>query len=137
MIPIDAGGEFLDLLVGALPGGKGAGEESASLFSEDQDTAAAIFGIALNFEEAAALEWLQCSSEGSAIHREQRSDGSHRRGLGAIERHQQRELTIGEFEWTKFFVEAAGESACCTLDMQAKTAVFDHQRCDEWQRVCA
>lgn len=137
MIPIDSGGEFLDLFVGALPDGKGTDEEIASLFSEDEDTAAAIFGIALDFEEAAALEWLQCSSEGSAIHREQGSDGSHCRGLGPVEGHEQRELTIGEFEWTKFFVEAAGESAGCTLDMQTKAAVFDHQRCDEWQRVCA
>jgi len=119
--------------MGALPDGKCAGEQCATLVGEDEDAAAAIIGIALDFQEAAPLERLQCSSEGGAIHGEQGSDGSHCWRFGAVERHQQRELAVSEFERAKFLVEAAGESAGCTLDMQAETALFDHQRCFERQ----
>jgi hypothetical protein len=132
-VPVGLWRELLDGVMRFLPDRKSTGEKSASLFSEDEDAATTVIGIALDFEKAAALEWLQSSSEGSAIHRKQGSDRSHRWGLRTVEGHEQRELTIGEFEWAKFFVETAGESARCTLHVKAKTAVFYHQRCFERQ----
>src|SRR4029078_1245374 len=125
-----------NLLVSFEPNGKRAGEEGAPLLSEDEDAAAAILSIALDFEQAPALEGFEGGCESGAIHREQGSDGCHRRGLGAIERHEQRKLSIGEFKGTQFFVEAAAEGPGSALHMKAKTTVFDHQGFDEWQRVC-
>lgn len=133
-IPVGFWRELLDAFVRLLPDRKGTGEESASRFSEDEDATAPVVGVTLDFKKATPLEWLQCSSEGSAIHRKQGSDGSHRRRLRAVEGHEQRELTVGEFKRPKFFVEAAGEGARGTLHMKAKTAVFHHQCCFERQR---
>jgi hypothetical protein len=131
--PIDCWRELLNALVRLLPDGKRTGQESASLFSENEDAATAVVGIALDSKEASALEWFQCGSQSCAIHGEQGCDGSHRGRLRAVEGHEERELTVGEFEGTKFFIETPGKSTSCALHMQAKTAVFDHQCCFERQ----
>ena len=93
-------------------------------------------GSSGNLDQAAPLQRLQRGGEGGSIHGEQGSDRPHCRRLGAIERHQQGELSVGEFEGAKFFVEAPAKGARRTLHMEAKTSVLDHQCCLEGQRFC-
>ena len=134
LVPVDGWGELLDLFVCTLPRGKSAGEESASFLGEDENPAAAIVRVAGDLNQTAALERLECSSQSGAVHREQGSNRAHRRWFGTIERHEQRELSVGEVEGTEVFVEAARESTSCTLYVKAETSVFHHQRCFERQR---
>ena len=119
------------------PDRKGAGKQIASFVRENEDAAAAVFRVAFDSEQAAALQWLQCCGERGPIHGKQGSDWSHGRRFRPIKRHQQRELSVGQIEWAQFFVKAATESSRRALHVKAKTTVFDHQRCDEWQRVRA
>lgn len=94
-IPIHAGNQLFNIFVGALPDGQGTGEEAPSFFSENQDAAAAVGGVVVDFDEAAALKRLQRGGQGGSIHGQQRSDRSHRWRLGTIERHEQGELSVG------------------------------------------
>ena len=124
--PVDCRGELFNFLVGLEPDGKGASKESASFVGKDEDAAAAVVGIALDFKQATAFKWFQRGGKRGAIHCEQGSDRTHRGRLRAIERHKEGELPIGEFEGAKFFVETTAKGARCTLHMKAKTAIFDH-----------
>ena len=51
----------LDLIVRALPHGKSASEQVFPPGCEGQDAAAPIGGVLRDFDQAATLEWLQCS----------------------------------------------------------------------------
>src|SRR6185503_21164664 len=107
--------------MGALPNGKRAGQKCASLLSKNENAAAAIVGIGGNLDQIAALQRLQRGSESRAVHREQRSDWSHGRRLRSIQRHQQRELPVGEFKWCEFFIKSPTKCPGGTLHMQAET----------------
>jgi hypothetical protein len=111
--------------MGLFPHGHGRDEQGVGLGREVQTAAASIIGIGGDFDKAAALEGLEGSGEGGAIHREQRSDGGHAGRLRAIERHEQRELAVGKAERAESIVEAAREGAGRALDAEAEAAVAD------------
>lgn len=92
---------------GALPEGNGAGEEIPALGGEVEEAAAAVRRIGGDFEQTAARKGLEGGGKGGAIHAEESGNGRHAGWMGAMEGHEQRELTVGELEGTKCVVEAA------------------------------
>lgn len=137
LVPIDAGSELFNLFVGVLPDRKRASEQAAPFCGEDEDAAAAVGRIGFNLHQSAAFQRFQGRSQGGSIHRQQGSDRAHRRRLRPIERHEQRELTVSQFEGAQFFIESASQGARCTLHMKTKTTIFHHQSCLERQRFSA
>lgn len=67
-----AGGqEPFDFIMRGLPGGHGRSHGLFAFGGENEDAAAAVVGIGRDFDEAAALEWLEGGSERGAVHGEQ------------------------------------------------------------------
>jgi hypothetical protein len=108
-----------------FPHWHGRGEQCAAFPGQVQSATAAVFGGCCDFHEAAALEGLQCCGERRAIHGEERSNRGYAWRLRAIERHQQRELSVGKAERTQGVVEAAREGAGRALNVEAEAAVAD------------
>lgn len=108
-----------------LPHRDGRGEQGAAFGCEVQAAAATIFGIGGDGDEAAALEGLEGSGERGAVHGQQCSDGGHAGGLRAIERHQERELAVGEAQGAERFVETARQGTRRALDIETEAAVAD------------
>ena len=129
LLGISVGDELLDLAVGSLPLWNCMGKQGFPFGCELENATAAVGRVLGDLDQAAALQGLQCGGQGGAIHGEQRGDGAHGRGLGAVKGHQERELAVGEAEGTEDFVEAAGEGAGGPLDVKAETAVPDKQSC--------
>jgi hypothetical protein len=121
--------QLLDLVMDALPNGKRTGEQTLAIVGEDQDPASPIGAVVCNLDKSPSLERLQCGGQGGPVHRKQGCDGAHGWWLGAIQRHQERELAIGQAEGTENLVEAPAQHAGCTLDMKAETAVPNHNCC--------
>src|SRR4029079_1175804 len=113
--PVDRRGLVLNFLVRAEPDGKCAGKKGPARFREDENAAAAVIGIVRDLYQAAALQGLERGCKSRAVHCKQGSNGAHRRRLGAVERHEQGKVTIGEVEWSEFFIKAAPERARSTL----------------------
>ncbi len=123
-----AGGEeAFDVFVGALPDGNGARKDGCSTCSEGEQARAAVRGVGRDADEAAALEGLESGGQGGAVHGEQRGDGGHAGRFGAIERHHERELPVGEAGGAESFVEAAGEGAGGALDVEAEAGVANEE----------
>jgi hypothetical protein len=69
-VPVDAWGFAFHGVVGLLPDRESAGQEGASLVGEDQDAAAAVGRIFVDFDEATAFEGFERCSQRSAVYRE-------------------------------------------------------------------
>jgi hypothetical protein len=112
-------------VVGLAPDGVGPGEQVAALSGEEKDAAAAVFGIGVDFHEAAALEGLEGGGEGGAAHDQELGDWRHGRRLGAVESDEDGELAVGEAEGAEGHVEAASEGTGGALNEEAEAAVAD------------
>ena len=64
-------------------------------------------------------------SQRRAIHREERGYGGHSGGDRPIERHHQRELSVGQSDGAEGVVEAPCQCSRGSLHMQAEAAVSD------------
>jgi hypothetical protein len=124
-VGISIGNELLDLMVRLFPGRKRTSEQAFPLGSELQNAAAAIGGVLRHFEQSATFKRFQSSGQRGAIHGEQRGYWAHGRRLGAIQRHEKGELSIGKVEWTQDFVEAARQGASRALHMKTEATVAD------------
>jgi hypothetical protein len=120
---VTGGDELIDFVVCGLPDGKRTGEEVAAFGGEDEDAAAAVGRIGRYLDQAAALKWLEGGGKRGAIHGEQRGDRAHGRRVGAIERHEERELAVGEIEGAECLIETTGEGAGGALDVKAEAAI--------------
>jgi len=127
---------LFNFFVSALPYGNRTRQQGSPFVGEDENAAATVVRIGFDFDEAAALKRLQSGGQGGSIHGEQGSDGAHGRRLGTIERHEQGELPVGEFEGAQFLIETPGQGTCRTLHMETQTSVFDHESCFKGQRFC-
>jgi hypothetical protein len=106
-----------------LPNGNGAIKQPFALTRERQYPTAPVRWIPGHLDQSATFKRLQRGRQGGAIHGEQRRYCTHRRRLGTIESHQERELTISEVEWPQSFIEAPGQSAGGTLYVEAQTGI--------------
>ncbi len=109
--------------MGGSPDRKSAREKPTPFCGEEKDAAATVTGMGFDPDEATALQGLERGGKGGTVQREERCDGSHGRWFGAIERHKERELAVGESEGAQGFVEAAPEGPCCTLHVHAEAGV--------------
>ena len=114
---------MLDVAVKGEPDREGFGEQSSAGWGESQDTGAAVVWVGSYGEQAAALKRLQRGGEGGSIDGEQRGDSGHRDGAGPVQRHEQRELAVSEAERAEGVVEAAGEDAGGSLEVEAEAVV--------------
>jgi hypothetical protein len=135
-VPIYGAGSVFNLFVRALPLGDGARQQGASFFREDEDTAAAVVRVKLDFHESAAFQWLQGCCEGGSIHGQQGSDRPHRRRLRTVQRHQERKLAVGQIEGAQLFIEAPGQGPSGTLDVETETTIPNEEGCFVRQRFC-
>jgi len=111
--------------VGRFPDRQGVGEDLPSFFGEDEDAAAAVGGVRGDFDQAPALQRFERGGEGGTVHGEQVGDGAHGGWRGAVERHEQGELAVGQAEGAQDFVEASSQGTCRTLDVEAKAGIPD------------
>ena len=124
-----AGELLVDFLVSALPGGEGLREQCASVVREDQDTAAPVGRVGRNLDQTAALQRFEGGGQRCPVHGEEGGDRPHRGRIGPVERHQERELPVGESEWAQGFVEATSQGAGGPLDVKTEAAIPDHNGC--------
>lgn len=116
-----------------LPDGDSAGEQRPALRGEDEDAAAGVGLVRLHADEtgtdkAAAHERLEGGGEGGAVHGEKAGDGGHGRRRGAVQRHEQRELAVGEAERAEGRVKPAGQGAGGALHVKAEAMIPHEQR---------
>jgi hypothetical protein len=119
--------ELLDFLVRLLPDGNGACQQISAFGGELENAAAMVRGAGRYLDQAAAFERLQGGGERGPIHAEQGCHGADGRGLGAIERHQEGELAVGQAEGTKHLIESPGQGSGGALDVKAKAAIPDQK----------
>jgi hypothetical protein len=92
--------------------------------------AAAAVGLVLqDLNQAAPLEGLQSGRQRGAVHGKQRRNRAHRWGLGAIERHEEGKLSVGQAEGAQHFIESPRQGARRPLYVQAETTVPNQERC--------
>jgi len=103
--------------------------EQGPPFARERESAIALIGfIHGDLDQPAALKRFQIGGQGCAVHRKQLRHAADRRRLGPIERHQKRELAVGQCKRAERIVEAAGEGARGALHMQAQACVT-HTAC--------
>jgi len=111
-----------------FPHGKCFYEEAQAGRGEGEQAPAAVGGVGGDFDKAAALEGLEGGGEGGAVHGEEGGHGGHAGRIGAVERHHQGELAVGQSEGAEGVVEAARERTRGPLHVQAEAAVPDVDR---------
>ena len=119
------GEEAFGRRVPAPPQRGGRGQERSSGRRQAQAAAAFVHDVNRHLDEASAFERFEIGGERRAIHGQQTRNASQFRGLWAIERHQQRELAVGQPQRAQDVVEASRERARGTLDVQAEASVAD------------
>lgn len=118
---------LLDISVGALPNGEGAGEQSLAPGGENEGAVAVIVGIFCHADQAAPLKRLESGGERGAVHGQQIRNRPHGWRLRAVQRHEQRKLTVGEVQRAEGQVEAAGQGTGGALHVQAEAMVPNEQ----------
>jgi hypothetical protein len=99
------------------------GEERAAGIGQDKAAASFVGVIDGHRQDAAPLQRLQSGSERRAVHRQQRRDAADARRLRAIERHQQRELTVRQPERPQRLIEPPRHRPRRALDVKAEASV--------------
>jgi hypothetical protein len=115
--------QALSLRMFPFPHRCGGGEQRSAGRRQYEAAAAFVGAVHVDFQKAAAFERLEIGGESRAIHGEERRNVTEARRLGAIERHQQRELALCQIEWPQRIVKAPGQRARGPLDVQTKAAV--------------
>src|SRR5439155_7094376 len=120
--------QALDRRVLPFPYRHGHGQQCASGVGQAQTAAAPVSIVDRYLDETAPLERLQGGGQSRAVHRQQGRDFADAWRLGAVERHHQRELAIGEPEWPKCRVKAPRYRPRRTLKVQTETGVANPER---------
>jgi hypothetical protein len=95
---------------------------------QNQSSAAFVRFVHFDLDQAAAFERLERGRERRAIHRKQVSNVADARRIGAIERYQQRKLTLRQTERAQRVVEAPRQRPRRPLDVKAKAIVANMMR---------
>lgn len=111
--------------MGGFPDRERQGEHFLSQVGEDEDAAPFICGVGIRADQASPLKGLQGRGERGSIHGEQIGYWTHRRRLGAIQRHEERELPIGQAEGSQDFVESTPQRARRPLHVKAEAGIPD------------
>ena len=118
-----AANQPLDLGMCIFPDRVGPGQQRPPGLRQSKTPAAAVLLVDRDFQEAPPFERLEIRRKRGAIQDKQGSDTAECRRLRPIERHQQRELTVGEIERPQDFIEAACQRACRTMNVQTQAGI--------------
>lgn len=105
----------------------GTRQQPLPLRGQSQSARPPVVGIREAFDQAAPFQRLQRRRQGRPVHGEKRCHRAHIGRYRAVERHQQRELSVGDIERAQPLVEPAGKGARGTLHMQAEAGVLHMQ----------
>jgi hypothetical protein len=114
--------------VGFFPDRRCVGQQRSSLSRKTQPSTTPVSRIWADLDQAAPLQRLERGGQGGAIHGQQRCHGPHARRLRTVQRHQQRELTVGQPERAQCLVEIPGQCPCRPLHVQAEATIANPQR---------
>ena len=112
-----------DLGMRILPDRICLGQQRAAGWHQGETPAAAVLLIDRNLQKPAPFERLEIGRKSRAVHGEQGRNAAERRRFGPVERHQQRELTVGQVERTQHVVEPPRQRAGSAVHMQAQAVV--------------
>lgn len=118
-----AGEEALERRVGPLPNRDGLDKQSPAARGQHQAAASFVGMVDGHLRQAATLKRLELGGEGRAIHGKQSGNLSHARRLGTIERHQERELAIGQPQRPQRVVKAPCHHPRRPLDMETEAGI--------------
>lgn len=114
--------------VGILPDRRSVGKQGPALSRKTQPATTPVSRICADLDQATPLQRLERGSQGGAIHGQQRCHWPHARRLRTIQRHEQRELTIGQPDRAQCLVEVPGQRPCRSLHVQAEATIANPQR---------
>jgi len=114
--------------VGSLPDRRSVGEQSPALWRQTQPSTTPVSRIWAHLDQAAPLQRLECGGQGGAIHGQQRGHRPHARRLRTIQRHEQRELAVGQTERPQCLVEMPCHRPSRPLHVQTEATIANQQR---------
>jgi hypothetical protein len=120
--------ERFNFQVGILPDWRSVGEQGPALSRQTHPSTTPVCRIWGYLDQAAALQRLDCGGQGGAIHGQQRCHRPHAGRLRTIQRHEQRELTIGQPDRPQCRVEIPGQCPCRPLHVQTEATIANPQR---------
>lgn len=91
--------ESLNFAVDSPPDGKRTRKEPASLGCQRHNTASPVSRVHRHRKQAAAPQWLHSGSQCRSVHSEQGRNCPHVWRFWTVQRHHQRELSIGKSDW--------------------------------------
>ena len=120
--------ERFNFQVGILPDRRSVGEQGPALSRQTQPSTTPVGRIWADLDQAAPLQRLERGGQGGAIHGQQRCHRPHARRLRTIQRHEQRELTVGQADRPQGRVEIPGQCPCRPLNVQTEATIANPQR---------
>lgn len=118
--------QLFDLRMCVFPDRIGLGQQCVSGCRQSETPAPAVLLVDRHFQKTTPFERFEVGRKSRAIHRKKGRDTAKRRRLWPVERHQQRELTIGEIKRPQRIIEATRQRARRAVHMQAQ-AMVAHQ----------
>ena len=120
--------ERFNFQVGILPDRRSVGEQGPALSRQTHPSTTPVHRIRGDLDQAAPLERLERGGQGGAIHGQQRRHRPPARRLRAIQRHEQRELTVGQPDRAQCLIEIPGQCPCRPLHVQTEATIANPQR---------
>lgn len=118
-----------DSSMGLFPDGNGAGQCPSSLCRERHPSPATIRWVCCHPDQASSPQGLEGGRQRSPIHCQQQRHCRHPWRFRPVQRHQQRELPVGQADRAQRLVEAPGQRPCRSLYVQAETGIADQMCC--------
>ena len=126
---------MLGLGMCGLPQRIGSRQQLASGRRQGETAAAPVLPVDGYLEEATPFKGFEVGGECRAVHRKQRRNTAEAGRLRAIERHQQRELAVGEIKRPEHIVETPRQRTGCAVNVQTQAAVAHHMGRGEGKRI--
>jgi hypothetical protein len=118
----------LDLRMGTIPDRDGRCQQRPAGRCQRQQPGAPVLKVNLHFDESSTLQRFQRGRQRGPVHRQHRGHSPHRRRFLAVERGEQRELSVGQPERPQRVVEPPPHHARGALYMQAQAMIADVKR---------
>ena len=117
--------QAFDIGMDALPNRQRTREQDFARPRQCQPTTSPVGGIDSDTDQSAPEQRLEQCRQCRAIHAKQRCRRAEARRLGAVERHQQRELAIRQAQWAESVIKAPRQSTCRTLGVKTQAVLLD------------
>ena len=117
--------QALNISMDALPNRQCTREQHFARPRQCQPTTSSVGGIDSDADQSAPQQRLEQRRQCRAIHAKQRCSRAEAWRLGAVERHQQRELAIRQAQWAESVIKAPRQSTCRTLAVKTQAMLLD------------